>query len=117
MTTDDSSAAGVPVGEDVREAHRRLLEHIRAPGSWWSGAQRVASAAESRHATRCGLCARRKAALSPAHVEGMHDTLGTWSASAVDVIHRVRTDPGRLDRKSTRLNSSHLGISYAVFCL
>src|ERR1035441_3377315 len=24
---------------------------------------------------------------------------------------------GKLDRKSTRLNSSHLGISYAVFCL
>src|SRR5258705_9700909 len=28
--------------------------------------------------------------------------------------HRVRGPP---DRKSTRLNSSHLGISYAVFCL
>src|SRR5437899_7328486 len=26
-------------------------------------------------------------------------------------------DQGDLDRKSTRLNSSHLGISYAVFCL
>src|SRR5262245_64248634 len=25
--------------------------------------------------------------------------------------------PRLLDRKSTRLNSSHLGISYAVFCL
>src|SRR6266566_1616971 len=25
--------------------------------------------------------------------------------------------PGRTDRKSTRLNSSHLVISYAVFCL
>src|SRR5436853_5593904 len=25
--------------------------------------------------------------------------------------------PPRTDRKSTRLNSSHLGISYAVFCL
>src|SRR5262245_64763452 len=25
--------------------------------------------------------------------------------------------PAHLDRKSTRLNSSHLGISYAVFCL
>src|SRR5262245_66537315 len=24
---------------------------------------------------------------------------------------------GSVDRKSTRLNSSHLGISYAVFCL
>src|SRR5437899_7789864 len=26
-------------------------------------------------------------------------------------------NPNRIDRKSTRLNSSHLGISYAVFCL
>src|SRR5437899_6375970 len=25
--------------------------------------------------------------------------------------------PRKIDRKSTRLNSSHLGISYAVFCL
>src|SRR5262245_64903000 len=39
---------------------------------------------------------------------------------------KLRGDAGRLqqvfwnlltDRKSTRLNSSHLGISYAVFCL
>src|SRR5882724_12909312 len=30
-------------------------------------------------------------------------------------IHWVAADQG--DRKSTRLNSSHLGISYAVFCL
>src|SRR5258705_2285580 len=29
---------------------------------------------------------------------------------------RLAAGPGR-DRKSTRLNSSHLGISYAVFCL
>src|SRR2546429_2396854 len=30
---------------------------------------------------------------------------------------RVRQEPGRQDRKSTRLNSSHGYISYAVFCL
>src|SRR3989454_7351651 len=30
---------------------------------------------------------------------------------------RERGAPGRRDRKSTRLNSSHLVISYAVFCL
>src|SRR5262245_65785435 len=29
----------------------------------------------------------------------------------------VPDDADYLDRKSTRLNSSHLGISYAVFCL
>src|SRR5947199_6942860 len=31
--------------------------------------------------------------------------------------HRVGGAGRALDRKSTRLNSSHLGISYAVFCL
>src|SRR5205814_7150556 len=31
-----------------------------------------------------------------------------------DVLHHLEEE---LDRKSTRLNSSHLGISYAVFCL
>src|SRR3712207_7955812 len=31
-----------------------------------------------------------------------------------DLIHRL---PETLDRKSTRLNSSHANISYAVFCL
>src|SRR3712207_7129012 len=39
------------------------------------------------------------------------------------LIHRLRVDqrgmavPTALDRKSTRLNSSHANISYAVFCL
>src|SRR5688572_32461024 len=33
-------------------------------------------------------------------------------------ILQLRKDPaGQLDRKSTRLNSSHSQISYAVFCL
>src|SRR5262245_64978106 len=40
---------------------------------------------------------------------------------ALAVLVEVINDPGffslALDRKSTRLNSSHLGISYAVFCL
>src|SRR5438132_8593803 len=31
--------------------------------------------------------------------------------------HRQRRDRAGLDRKSTRLNSSHTVISYAVFCL
>src|SRR3712207_7378818 len=30
---------------------------------------------------------------------------------------QARDRPGRRDRKSTRLNSSHANISYAVFCL
>src|SRR5256885_8394834 len=34
----------------------------------------------------------------------------------IEVLRQVKSDE-RTDRKSTRLNSSHLVISYAVFCL
>src|SRR2546426_8627894 len=44
------------------------------------------------------------------------------AAAALDVLHQADQDERgalrtRGDRKSTRLNSSHLVISYAVFCL
>src|SRR5438045_7061133 len=32
-------------------------------------------------------------------------------------VRKATVSPIWVDRKSTRLNSSHLGISYAVFCL
>src|SRR3712207_7513066 len=37
-------------------------------------------------------------------------------AVALDVLARQKADQ-RLDRKSTRLNSRHANLSYAVFCL
>src|SRR3712207_7040866 len=45
-----------------------------------------------------------------------------WSKADVDHVDRVLdayrlTLVPQLDRKSTRLNSSHANISYAVFCL
>src|SRR5207247_7248940 len=55
-------------------------------------------------------------------VEGVGDV---FVHDAVDAARRIRLDPDRSgqrigierDRKSTRLNSSHEWISYAVFCL
>src|SRR5471030_2238918 len=41
----------------------------------------------------------------------------TLGAHALGSFCRRRAELLVLDRKSTRLNSSHLGISYAVFCL
>src|ERR1039457_7421896 len=43
----------------------------------------------------------------PIYTRGVVAWNGYWSPEL----------PGQLDRKSTRLNSSHLVISYAVFCL
>src|SRR3712207_6950724 len=46
--------------------------------------------------------------------------LRLWDASPrlLDEVARRHPPPGDLlDRKSTRLNSSHANISYAVFCL
>src|SRR5699024_12073319 len=40
-----------------------------------------------------------------------------WGAWIAFYIFFVGLSAGSLDRKSTRLNSSHVSISYAVFCL
>jgi len=98
MEAIDYSAAGVEVRADLLEAHRDLLEHIRAAGTWWTGAQRIAMVEEARRSLGCRLCQDRKAALSPAHVQGEHDSLGLLPPAAVEVVHRVRTDPARLSR-------------------
>src|SRR2546426_4517993 len=40
-----------------------------------------------------------------------------WAAALENDAYEARRIDSLLDRKSTRLNSSHLVISYAVFCL
>lgn len=98
MVEIDYSAAGLAVRDDLSDAHRFLWEHLASPGSWWTGEQRVAVVAESRAAERCSLCEARREAVSPNAVQGRHDTVSELPEAAVDVIHRVGTDPGRLSR-------------------
>src|SRR3712207_7907804 len=52
----------------------------------------------------------RAGLLTPARPSGNQRL---YSQSDIDRLRRIRY----LDRKSTRLNSSHANISYAVFCL
>src|SRR5947209_20111181 len=57
----------------------------------------------------------------------LHDALPIWPAARSSPAQpcpgltagegRGRQEDARQDRKSTRLNSSHANISYAVFCL
>lgn len=90
--------ASVAVRSEFEAAHQRFWDRLAAPGSWWNGAQRVAIAAEVRNTQQCALCQARKAALSPNAVQGAHDHLGALPDAAIDVIHRVTTDPGRLSK-------------------
>jgi hypothetical protein len=96
---DSNIAIRNAIRNDLVEANRRAWERIASPGSWWSGAERVALAAEVRAAARCALCAERKAALSPFAVEGEHGRVAALPAAAIDLVHRLTTDPGRLSRQ------------------
>src|SRR5258705_10798479 len=51
----------------------------------------------------------------PLHRELLNDTL--FMRGGVSIHYLEQKSVSLRDRKSTRLNSSHLGISYAVFCL
>src|SRR5205814_9045707 len=66
---------------------------------------------------RAGRSAARKRRRSPRSTRRAADV--PPMARAVRLQLRLPAKPSRSarDRKSTRLNSSHLGISYAVFCL
>jgi hypothetical protein len=86
------------VRADIVAAHQQAWSRLAHPGTWFSGAARLAIAAEVRHAPQCALCLRRKQALSPYGVDGGHDNLGVLPARVVEQIHRIVTDPGRLTR-------------------
>lgn len=91
--------AAVRIRADLAAAHGRAWAHIAHPGTWCSGAERVAVAAETRQAAECRLCRERKEGLSAAAVPGAHDSLGALPDNIVEVVHRVVTDPARLTRR------------------
>src|ERR1035441_9428787 len=55
----------------------------------------------------CCMCRMPRPLAREAYLENLHLTRPTVFSNAWPTLQ---------DRKSTRLNSSHLGISYAVFC-
>ncbi len=91
--------AAAPIRADILAAHARARAWIAAPGNWLTGAERVAIAAETRHALGCRLCAARRRALSPEAVTGRHDGPGALDPALVEIVHRIVTDPARLTRR------------------
>ena len=88
-----------PVRRGFAESHQRFWDRLAAPGTWWTGKERVAIAREARAVGGCPYCRERKAALSPHTVSGSHAAATDLPAAAVEVIHAVMNDAGRLTRK------------------
>src|SRR3712207_8844211 len=55
--------------------------------------------------------------LRPRQLQHLRGVLGCTADRAQRRLQRGQRAPHVVDRKSTRLNSSHANISYAVFCL
>lgn len=80
---------------DLRDALVREWLRLGQPGTWWTGAERLAIAQEARAALTCPVCAARKQELSSSAI-GEHSERNGVHQSAVDAVHRIVTDSGRL---------------------
>src|SRR2546430_8494997 len=70
----------------------------------------------SSSATFAKISRRRRSIRAKREPQG-YSVAGTTAAAAPTAARHTGRHVGRQDRKSTRLNSSHSQISYAVFCL
>ena len=83
---------------DIEQAQQQVREAIVLPGDWLTGEQRVAVWREVRDARTNALDQQRRQALTPTAVDGRHEATDELSASAMEVVHRTASDPGRLTR-------------------
>ena len=93
----------LPLSQHLRDSHAESWQLIGSAGDFFTARDRVEIVRVAREALTCTLCAERKAALSPfspvpAEAEG-HNVLSNLPDVVVDMIHRLRTDPGRLTRQ------------------
>jgi len=87
--------AGVQLLTEPRD---QAVRDLAGPGDWLTGAERVAVWREVRDAATNELDRRRAEAISPNAVDGRHPATGPLSATDMEVVHRIASDPGRLTR-------------------
>src|SRR5438045_81276 len=88
----------LPICQEGRQSGEHLRAYRGAVASEVKEALQHRGSSESHH---------QLPAKNPRIVDESREVLEVDAADVADLV----------DRKSTRLNSSHLGISYAVFCL
>src|SRR5207249_5516448 len=108
----------------LRAGHGRAA--VREPAGAAELDRRSGLRVAARLRPRAGACAARPCACRSAglgvagrrHLPARRkDGERSGEATPRSRVHRGAGPRGGVDRKSTRLNSSHVSISYAVFCL
>lgn len=94
-----TARAELPVADEVAAAHDATRRAFAQPGAWWSGQDRLRIVAETRDAPDCQLCTDKSLALSPDAVQGEHASGGGLPPVAVEALHGIRNDSGRLTRR------------------
>lgn len=127
MTHFDYRNAPYQIRADIAQAHRAYWQRLGNAGNWWTGAQRIAIAQETRNALTCAFCEERKQALSPYSVTGQHEHSGSLPDRATDAVHRIITDQSRITRSYVDDNAANglskeayvelVGVVVAVFSI
>jgi len=109
MTAFTFSDSPFPIRDDLAAAYRDFWSQLANAGTWWTGAERVAIAAELRQATGCAYCAERRTALSPYNLPGQHTSVeeSPLDANAIDAVHRVVTDQTRITKTWIQENAAN----------
>ena len=94
----EDAAMGNDVEELIRTALAAATASLHAPGDWLTGPQRRDAASHAQQSRTNELDQLRRDAISPYAVPGVHAASSELPAEAVELIHRIASDPGRLTR-------------------
>ena len=83
---------------DIQSANDSFMSFLSQPGYWWTAAEKIAIAEESRLANRCALCQKKKAALSRGQILGQHPPSPHLGDEVIGIVHQIITDQGRITR-------------------
>ena len=86
------------IREDLVNVHKEAWASLAGPGTWLTGAQRIAIVKGIREVLKGSKCAETQEALSPESVSIPNLNDGQLSNAQVELILRVVCDPGRLTK-------------------
>ncbi|MDX1382672.1 MAG: alkylhydroperoxidase-related (seleno)protein [Thermoanaerobaculia bacterium] len=82
-----------PIRGEILDAHARVLEHWASPGTWWTGAERLAIVVESRRARAADPFPPW---VAPSSMPGVIAEDHLLPTPAIDAVWRLAVHPGSL---------------------